>query len=248
MVIYTISIIILLLFYIVIRNENKKENFNNNINFKNDTPSINDIKHIIKNIEINGKYLNVYQNVKNDDNYTSLGQYMSFDENPVKKITKEILNKSPLKLRVKGGGHPKDFELLWSSKMMEDYNDFEFSIWRPLVYNNSTFMGDIFKLGLSKPDIRTIKTLPNEIMEGSSELKELIWAVDDNLYTKDDIIVDNDDEFYKVETKDIFCWYITKYNYPKCFTKKYTKKSKNSEIENIRNISNNIINSNKAEL
>jgi hypothetical protein len=232
------------------------ETFSNPINFIETPPSINDINHIIDNFYVenaelqNGRYLNVYQNKGNDkDNnkFKSLGQYMTLTQEKINGIPKHILEMKPLRLIVSGGNRVKHFEPLWNSKNLDNYSGKDFSIWRPIPYTGFKAMGDIFKLGFEPPETDIITTLPDSIMEKSGVLKKLIWAIDYNNMNNTKIPtneeIDGYDEIDEIRQnkKNIFCWYVTDYEFPKCYKKKYTKDTKRHDILDIMNIRQSIL-------
>jgi len=162
------------------------------------------IKRIIKNLEINGKYLNVFQR-RPYANYKPLGQYLTYTKKKVENLNSGIYEAIPLQLLATNGKPPVSFQLVWSSYRLKDYDGDEFSVWRPKARHGYVSLGDVMTMGLSSnpPKPEDYVTLPESAIMHSNKLKELLMS------TIDETGMSSSDNLY--------CYKANKHSYFMCY-------------------------------
>lgn len=186
-------------------NKNITEPFKNNTMKKQriyllDTYNPTNINRILENIEINGKYLNVFQ-MPHTDKFKSLGQLCLYTDYEIHNLPEILLNKKALTLSCKDGVAPIRMSRLWDTTELSNYNQQHFSIWQPIPPNNYTILSHIITRGLDQPQLDTIYCVPNDTVSNSSFNDLLYYPYENNEYLS--LKYTGNHQFFKCLTNSI---------------------------------------------
>jgi hypothetical protein len=197
---------------------------------------VGNIISIIDNININGKYLNVFQlkpfKTENGDVFNPLGQYMTIT-NGKYNIDWKSIETIPFSLRIlaRNGVPPLGYSRIWSSKYLEKPVEQDFSIWRPNAPPGYAALCDIVVMGFSEPvslGVSSITCIPLDIIEASPILKNELLEVKS---------IENDEKITNEEEKGmennininfmLKCWNVSTHQFFKCNNMIVDNKDKN---------------------
>lgn len=221
---------------------------------------INNITTVIDNININGKYINVFQlssyKAENGSVFNPLGQYMTITNN---KFEDEWKNNSsiPFSLRIlaKNGVSPLNYSLIWSSKYLDKPIEQDFSIWRPNAPPGYISLCDIIVMGFSEPINSSIICIPNSMLEQSPILKKELLDIQSisNDYNELENKDKDKDKNKKTNINPNFllkCWNVSTHQFFKCNNIKKSDDENYTPIlfQDEQNFKNNIYNIKQSNL
>ena len=203
---------------------------------------VGNIISIIDNININGKYLNVFQlkpyKAENGDVFNPLGQYMIITNDKYNADWKSV-EQLPFSLRIlaRNGVPPLGYSMIWSSKYLEKPVEQDFSIWRPNAPPGYAALCDIVVMGFSEPVLlggSSITCIPLDSIEASPILKKELLEV--KSIENDEKIVDGEEKGIGKPLNINFmlkCWNVSTHQFFKCNNTINDKDKKNMDINKL---------------